>query len=400
MEKFELLIEHIEEIYPSKEELISQLKGGKKLKIYLGIDPTSSEIHLGHAIALWKLRQLQEAGHKVVLLVGDFTAMIGDPSDKEAIRKSLQREDVLANTVNFKKQASKILNFSGENSAKLEFNSQWLSKLTLDDLLKLAAKITVQQLSERYMFKKRLESGKPIGLHEFLYPLLQGYDSVAMEVDAELGGSDQTFNMLFGRTLLKSLKHKEKFVLTLPLLEGTDGQKMSKSYGNTINISDSSTDMFGKVMSLKDELIIKYFDLCTKVGPAQINKMSTQLSLKAINPMELKKNLAFEIVSIYHGEKSAQEAKKEFAKVFQDGIAPKGQQVFLQSKIKTDAVTILENLSMVKSKSEARRLIEQGGVYINGEKVGSLVDTFLVDTGTLVQIGKLRAVSVEIREDK
>ncbi|MEX0616772.1 MAG: tyrosine--tRNA ligase [Candidatus Woykebacteria bacterium] len=397
MEKFELLFKHLEEIYPSRENLVTLLKESKKLKIYLGIDPTSPEIHLGHAIALWKLKEFQEAGHQVILLVGDFTAMIGDPSDKEATRKSLSREEVLANTANFKKQASKILNFSGENAAKLEFNSHWLAKLTLSDLLDLAAKVTVQQLYERDMFQKRLKGGKPIGLHEFLYPLLQGYDSVAMAVDAELGGSDQTFNMLFGRTLLKSLKHKEKFVLTLPLLEGTDGQKMSKSYGNTINISNSSTDMFGKVMSLKDELIIKYFDLCTKVGSAEIKKMSDQI--KSINPMELKKKLAFEIVAIYHGKKAAQDSQKEFSRVFQEGKAPKGKRMFLPNKINADATTILEKLSMVKSKSEARRLIEQGGVYINGRKVDSLSDTFSLETGTLVQIGKLRSVSVEIRKD-
>ena len=229
-----LLEKNIDSIYPSRDALEAKLKSDKQLKIYLGIDPTSPEIHIGNAIALWKLKEFQSAGHTVILLVGDFTGMVGDPSDKTATRKKLTREEVLTNAKTYKDQASKILNFSGKNPARLEFNSAWLSKLTFEDIIELSANFTVQQMIERDMFQKRLEEKKPIGIHEFLYPLMQGYDSVAMDIDIELGGTDQAFNMLIGRTLMKIIKSKEKFVLTLPLLEGTDGRKMSKSYDNTI----------------------------------------------------------------------------------------------------------------------------------------------------------------------
>src|SRR3989344_1874982 len=342
----QLLEKNIDSIYPSRDALEAKLKSDKQLKIYLGIDPTSPEIHIGNAIALWKLKEFQSAGHTVILLVGDFTGMVGDPSDKTATRKKLTREEVLTNAKTYKDQASKILNFSGKNPARLEFNSAWLSKLTFEDIIELSANFTVQQMIERDMFQKRLEEKKPIGIHEFLYPLMQGYDSVAMDIDIELGGTDQAFNMLIGRTLMKIIKSKEKFVLTLPLLEGTDGRKMSKSYDNTIALNDSPNNMYGKIMSLKDELIVKYFELCTDMEEKDLKHSKHQLEDKSVNPMDLKKKLAFEITKRYHGKSEAEKAEKEFVRVFQKRGGPSEiQEITLSKSILPISYAALANAS-------------------------------------------------------
>lgn len=393
-----LLDKNIEAIYPSKEALAAKLTGGRGLKIYLGIDPTSPEIHLGNAIALRKLREFQDAKHTVILLIGDFTGMIGDPSDKSAMRKKMTREELVSNAKEYKKQASSILEFSGKNPAKLEYNSRWLSKISLEETLELAGNFTVQQLVERDMFQKRISDNKPIGLHEFLYPLLQGYDSVAMDVDLEIGGTDQTFNMLMGRTLMKSIGKREKFVITLPLLEGTDGRKMSKSYKNTIGIAEQPDEMFGKIMSLKDELIIKYFDLCTDLSKEQINNISTQLQKKDVNPMDTKKDLAFEIVKLYHGSDKAKKAKEEFVKVFQEGKRSANIDVKkLPRPTKPISYASLATVSGgTASVSEAIRLAENKGLRVDGELINNPREEInKIDSDeTIVDVGKRKSVKI------
>ncbi|OGJ12066.1 tyrosine--tRNA ligase, partial [Candidatus Nomurabacteria bacterium RIFOXYC2_FULL_36_8] len=291
----ELLTRGISFIYPTKEFLENKIKKGEKLTIYLGIDPTGPTLHLGHAIPIKKLSEFQKAGHQIILLMGDFTAMIGDPTDKGAARKQLTHKEVTSNLKNYKKQASSLISFTGKNPAKITFNSTWLGKMNFEKVISLASNMTVQQMLERDMFEKRMKEGKPIYLHEFLYPLMQGYDSVAMDVDGEIGGNDQTFNMLCGRDLMKTMKNKEKFVITMKLLEDNSGKKMGKTEGNMIALSDSPEEMYGKVMSWTDGMIIPGFELCTNIPTFEIEKMSKDIHSNLVNPKDLKIRLAREI---------------------------------------------------------------------------------------------------------
>src|SRR3989338_7452521 len=265
----EVLERGVQEIAVRK-DLEKLLCSGKKIRVYFGIDPTSTRITLGNAVPLRKLRDFQDLGHEVIFLVGSFTALIGDTSDKEAMRQAMTSEEIESNFKTYKEQAAKILDFS---KAKIVYNGDWLSKLKFTDIVKLAQNFTVQQMIERDLYQKRLQAGKPIGLHEFLYPLMQGYDSVQLEVDLEIGGNDQLFNMLAGRTLLKIYKNKDKHVLTTPLLPGLDGRKMSKTYGNAVDITDVPNDMYGKIMSLRDELMLQYFELCTDLSLAEVSEI-------------------------------------------------------------------------------------------------------------------------------
>lgn len=396
--KSQLLERNIATIYPSKDSLVKKLDSGKKLKIYLGIDPTSPEIHIGNAIALWKLKEFQDEGHIVTLLVGDFTGMIGDPTDKTAIRKRMNREDLVKNSQKYKSQASKILNFEGKNPAKLELNSRWLSKLSLEEILELLGYFTVQQLIERDMFQKRIGENKPIGLNEFIYPLLHGYDSVALDTDIEIGGTDQTFNMLAGRTLMKSMKNKEKFIITFPLLEGTDGRKMSKSYGNTIGITNKPNDMFGKVMSISDDFIIKYFQLTTKKSLGEISIIKKSIEEKSKNPMEIKKDLAFEVVKIYHGESEAKKASTEFEKVFQKGERTKEiETVSMEKSILPKSFAYIANASgATPSVSAAINLAKNRGLKFDGNLVENPLDKFSIssESGTIIDVGKRRSYKI------
>lgn len=350
-----LLTQNVAEIFPSKQALEKALKE-RKLKVYLGVDPSSAEIHLGHTVLLEKLRLFQDLGHEVILLIGDFTGMIGDPTGKDKARVPLTREQVKANAKTYKEQAEKILSFAGKNPAKILYNSTWLDKLDFRQIIDLASKFTVQQLLERDMFQERLKAGKPISLHEFLYPLMQGYDSVAMDVDVEIGGTDQTFNMLVGRQLVRDVLGKEKSVLTANLLPGLNGEKMSKSASNTIAITAEAKEMFGKVMSLNDNLISIYFEAL--LGVSSPKKP----------PMESKLQLAKEIVKKYHGEKKAEEASLEFNRVVQKRQRPTA--VPRVSKLApSETMTVQELirfLEMAPSNSAAVRLIEQGAVEING----------------------------------
>lgn len=372
MEYFSSIVDrNVEKVYPSKELLTSKLSAKTKLKIYLGIDPSSPKIHIGNAIALRKLAEFQNLGHKIFLLIGDFTGMIGDPTGRDALRKPLTREEVLQNSQNYKEQASKILKFTGKNPAEIVYNSKWLSKLNFEDIVKLSGHFTVQQMLERDMFQKRITEGRPIGLHEFLYPLMQGYDSVALDIDMEVGGSDQTFNMLIGRNLLKDLKGKDKLVLALPLLEGTDGRKMSKSYGNTIDITDSPNEMFGKIMSLKDALVLKYFELCTNVSLEELKVIQKRLQKE--NPINIKKELALDIVGQFHSEELSKKAEEEFERTVQHKETPtEVEEIEFSKKILPKPYTFfLVETGLCASNSESLRLASQGGVFFDDQAISN-----------------------------
>jgi len=381
-----LLSRGVENIYPTKEFLKKLLESGKQLTLYAGYDPTAPTLHIGHGITLRKLSEFQKLGHKVIMLIGDFTGMIGDPTDKTSARQQLTREQVLENCKEYKKQAEHILDFEGENAVEVKFNSEWLQNMTLEKVIDLSAHFTVQRLLERDMFEKRLQEEKPIFLHEFLYPLMQGYDSVAMEVDGEIGGNDQTFNMLAGRALLKEMKQKEKFVLTTKLLADDTGKKMSKTEGNMIALSDSPEDMFGKVMRWSDGMIDSGFELCTSVSNEELTKIKQESS----NPRDHKLRLAYEVTKTFLGEEAAQKGKNIFANVIQSKEKP--QDIPEVKPTKYDVVTMLVESKFAKSKSDARKLIEQGGVKINDEKISSIEQK--VKVGDIVQKGNRFFVKV------
>ncbi|MDA8218313.1 MAG: tyrosine--tRNA ligase [Dehalococcoidales bacterium] len=369
------------------EDMERYLRAGGKIRIYIGIDPTSRVIHLGHAVALRKLREFQRLGHKVVFLIGDFTGRIGDPTDKSAMRVQLTAEQVVENATSYIEQAGKILDIdSPTNPIEIRYNGEWWDSLTARDMIELAANFTVQQMIQRDMFQRRLEENKPIGLHEFLYPLLQGYDSVALDVNAEIGGTDQTFNMLAGRTLLRALKDKEKFVVSVPLLEGTDGRKMSKSFGNVIGVDDPPYEMYGRLMSLKDELIPRYFELCTDVSALELAQIERELAGQTVNPMALKKRLARHIVAFYHSAEAAREAEARFEREVQQGELPEEMPtVSLSHGGSWPVVDLLLALNLATSRGEARRLIQQGSVQTDGVRVEDPRATVAVSDGMVVR---------------
>lgn len=367
----ELLDRGVERVYPTRDFLKSLLAGGKKLTVYLGIDPSGPHLHLGHAIPLIKLSQFQRLGHMIILLIGDFTAMAGDP-DKTEVRKRLTKKEILANCKSYKKQASKILKFTGPNAAEYRFNSTWLSKLTLAEVIDLMSKSTVQRMLERDLFERRMKSGKPLYQHEFLYPLMQGYDSVVMQVDGEVGGNDQTFNMLTGRDLMKQYKNKEKFVLTMKLLEDPTGKKMGKTEGNMVTLVDSPKEMFGKIMSWTDGMIAPGFELLTDLPIPEIKERERMMKEGTLNPRDAKAELARRVVAFYHTEAKARQAEHEFEKQFTKKEVPNDIRTLPLKEWATSGKDFVERLVAARlcaSKSEARRLIEQRGVRIDGEVV-------------------------------
>jgi len=389
----ELLTRSVANIYPSKEYVQSLVSKGKKLTIYAGFDPTGPNLHIGHAIGIKKLADFQKQGHKVIFLIGDFTAMIGDP-DKSSARIPLTRKQVLLNLKNYKKQVSKIISFVGKNKAEIKFNSKWLSKMNFAEVLSLASHMTVSQMLERDMFEKRMEESKSIFIHEFMYPLMQGYDSVAMDVDGEVGGNDQTFNMLVGRDLMKSMKGKEKFVIATKLLEDSSGKKMGKTEGNMITLSDSHTDMYGKVMSWSDGLIIPGFELCTNISMNEIESMARDMA-QGINPRDLKIKLATEIVTMYHGIKKAEQAKIGFMSTFQKNEIPSDIKS-ISVKAVTPLVDVFVSEKIVSSKSDFRRLVDEHAItnLDTNEKIAS--HTALSENG-VYRIGKKRFCKIVIK---
>lgn len=388
----ELLNRGVSSIYPSKDFLESKLKSGEKLTLYLGVDPTGPTLHLGHAIPLKKLSEFQKLGHQIILLMGDFTAMIGDPTDKSATRKPLTKKEVMLNLKNYKTQAGKIISFSGKNKALFKFNSKWLAKMKFEDVLNLTSKMTVQQMLERDMFDKRIKEGKPISLCEFMYPLMQGYDSVAMNIDGEIGGNDQTFNMLCGRNLLKELKGKEKFVLTTKLLEDNSGKKMGKTEGNMVSLSDTPIDMYGKVMSWSDGLIVPGFELCTDISMIEIEGIKNDLN-RGVNPKDLKSKLGFEIVKIFFGQDCAVSAKNNWEKTFSKKEIPEDV-LSIDAKIGEYLVDVFVSHKVVLSKSDFRRLVKEGAIINLDKNIKILYEEKVLD-GTY-RIGKKRFCKIKI----
>ena len=392
----ETLTRGVENIYPSPEDLRKILMSGKKLRIYCGIDPTG-KLHIGHGAVLGKLRQFQELGHEIIVLIGDFTATIGDPTGKSQTRKSLTRKQVLANAKDYKKQILKILD---SNKSKVRFlhNEKWSNKLKPIDLLSIASNFTVARLLERDMFQNRIKEGGDIHVHEFLYPILQAYDSVTMDVDMEIGGNDQTFNMLAGRTLMKKMKNKEKFVLTTKLLVDPAGKKMGKTEGNMINLDDNPKEMYGKIMSWPDNLTELGFELCTRVSSDEIKKINGQLARDA------KARLAKEIVKMYHGEKNAEIAEEEFNKVFRNKELPTDIPVFQISKNNYSILDLLFETKLASSKNEAKRLVEGGGVEIQiGDKTQGVPQRITdwrkeinLEDGMIIKVGNRRFVKIKI----
>ncbi|MDO8565536.1 MAG: tyrosine--tRNA ligase [bacterium] len=347
----ELLSRGVEKVIP-RELAEKKLRSGEKLRVYFGVDPTGAKLHLGHSVPLRKLKAFVDAGHEVIFLVGSFTAMIGDPSGRDIMRIPLTREEVESNLKTYKEQAGKILDLS---KIEVRYNHEWLDTLGFKDIVDLASNFTAQQMLQRDMFDKRIKEGIPIALHEFLYPLMVGYDSVVLDVDCELGGSDQEFNMLAGRTLQSAYKKRDKFILTTKLIEGTDGRKMSKTYNNAIYLEDEAGDMYGKVMSVNDDLTKTYLENFTDLDMNEVEEI-----LK-LHPKEAKMRLAFEITKLYHGEEKAKEAQENFAETFSKGGIPADIKIVKADK-DTPLVDIFLEQGLVASKTEFNRLNDEGAI--------------------------------------
>lgn len=389
----ELLTRGVDKIYPTREKLEEVLRSGKKLKLYQGFDPTGDKLHIGHMVGLRKHRQWQDLGHEVIFLIGDGTGTAGDPTGKKKTReKFFTKEELRANAKGYLEQASKIVRFDGENPIKIMYNGDWLDKLTKVDILDIAENFSVQQLIERDMFQERLKSKETINMREFLYPLLQGYDSVAMDVDLELGGSDQTFNMLAGRTLMRAMKNKEKFVMTTPLLTDSKGVKIGKSEGNVIGLTDPAPELFGKIMSLGDDAIIPLFTLLTDVPMKEIEKFDLKK-----DAMSLKKRVASIIVAQLHSEKEAKSAEENFKNTFQKKEIPDEMEE-VKAKREEFLSEVLVKNKILASKSEWRRLVEGNGVH-DLEKGDSIKDQNLkITEGLRLKIGKKKFVKVVVQK--
>ena len=395
--QLEMIKRGTEQILP-EEELIVKLEKSVRtntpLRIKEGFDPTAPDIHLGSAVTIRKLKQFQDLGHEVIFLIGDFTGMIGDPSGMLESRKQISREEVLKNAETYKEQVFKILD---PDKTRIEFNSRWCNPMSFADVLELASKYTIARLLEREDFAERYRSNRPISVLEFLYPLVQGYDSVALHADVELGGTDQIFNLLVGREIQREYGQEPQVVITMPLLVGTDGgEKMSKSLGNYIGICEPPNEMFGKTMSIPDELIIPYFRLCTDVPLVELETMENQMKGTEVNPRDLKMRLAQEIVTMYHDSKSAKAAQEEFKRVFQDRCLPNEIPLFQVSAedLPIWIVKLLTASGMASSNGEARRLIAQGGVTINGQRVANENLELDVNRELTLKVGKRRFLRV------
>jgi len=389
----ELLTRGVDQIYPSKEELEQVLRSGKKLRLYQGFDPTGTQLHIGHMVGLRKHRQWQDLGHEVIFLVGDGTGQAGDPTGKKQTRERFYtRDELRANAKDYLSQAAKVVRFTGPHPVKVLFNSDWLNQLRLTDILDIAQHFTVQQLIERDMFQDRLRRSEPINLREFLYPLLQGYDSVAMDVDLEMGGTDQTFNMLAGRMLMRSMKGKDKFVMTTPLLADADGVKIGKSEGNVIALTDQPADLFGKIMSLGDASIVPMLTLLTDTPPDRIASISADIAA-GTNPMDFKKLAAHTIVAQLNSQAAADSAQKAFESVFQRGSTPTDIPTHTFASTPTISQVLVQS-GLVSSNSEARRIVDQRGTAIDGQKVNEYNQS--VPSGATVSVGPRKFVKVVV----
>ncbi len=378
-----------------KEKIVESLKTGKPLKIKAGFDPTAPDLHLGHTVLIQKLKQFQDLGHEVYFLIGDFTGMIGDPTGKSETRKALTREEVTRNAETYKQQIFKILD---EKKTIIVYNSQWCSKLTAEDLIRLSASMTVARMLERDDFSKRFKEGKPISIHEFLYPLLQGYDSVALHADVELGGTDQKFNLLVGRELQRREGQRPQSILMMPILEGLDGvNKMSKSLGNYVGITDHPRDMYGKIMSISDELMWRYYELLSDRDIKEIETMKRDVAEGRLHPKRAKEMLAYEITERFHGKKAAEDAAKYFDELFKKRDIPEDIST-ITYKTEEESVWIcklLKETGFVPSTSEARRMIKANAVSVNKKKIQN--DQERIGKGThVIKVGKKKIAKVEI----
>ncbi len=387
----------------SEEQLREKLKEAEKkdrpLKVKLGLDPSAPDIHLGHTVVLRKLKQFQDLGHEVYLIIGDFTGRVGDPTGKSETRNQLTEEEVKENARTYEEQFSRVLNSEKTN---LVFNSSWLADMNFQEVIELSSKYTVARMLERDDFSKRYQSEKAICLHEFFYPLMQGYDSVAIEADIELGGTDQRFNLLVGRNLQKEYGQKPQVIMMMPLLEGLDGvNKMSKSLDNYIGIYEDPNEMYGKIMSISDDLIIRYFELLTDISHDKLDEIKNKLKQKNFNPMNLKKDLAHRIVTQYHDEEEAKKAEKEFTRVFSQGELPEDMpEINISNEDLEDGemwiVKLVAATGLVDSNSQARRMIKQGAVRINGEKYTEINNDIEINDEMVIQIGKKRYARINL----
>lgn len=383
-----ILTRNVSEIFTPK-ELEQKLMSGKKLKIKFGIDPTGAYLTLGHMVVMRKLREFQEAGHEIYLLFGNFTAQIGDPTGKSETRKPLTREQVENNAKNYLEQAGKVLDLT---TVKVVWNADWLAEFKFDDVLKLAGQFTVAQMLERDMFKERMKKDLPIGLHEFLYPLMQGYDSVALHADVELGGNDQMFNMMAARPLQKAIGQIPQSVMTMKILVGTDGvKKMGKSEGNFIAVMDESREMFGKIMSIPDNLILDYFEMCTNFEEDEIKAIEKELKQGA-NPRDIKVKLAKSIVCLYHSPEAADQAAEEFSNIFSKGGIPDQIDLIEVNASSKNLIELLVENKLVASKGEAKRLVDGGGLKVDQNKIEDYNYNLEMSQERLVQVGKRKFV--------
>lgn len=388
----------VQEIIPTEEleaKIGKSIKENKPLKIKLGLDPSAPDVHLGHTVVLNKMRQFQENGHIIQVIIGDFTGKIGDPTGKSVARKQLSDEEVKHNAKTYFEQFAKIIDMS---KVELHYNSNWLSKLNFEDVIQLAGKITVARLLERDDFEERIAFSKPISLHEFFYPLMQGYDSVVLECDIELGGTDQHFNILMGRHFQEKFGKEKQVAMLMPLLEGLDGvEKMSKSKKNYLGIDENPREMYGKAMSIPDELMIKYFELVTDLPPEQVQLMKEEINTGDIHPRDAKMLLAKTIVRMYHGIEQAELAEQNFISVFQKGAMPNDiPTVKWEGETKTSLIELLLALNLLDSKSEARRMIENKGIRLNGEKVEDIHLHLTITDGLIIQVGKRKFIQLQL----
>jgi tyrosyl-tRNA synthetase len=384
-----------------RRKLERSVETGHPLRVKLGADPTAPDLHLGHTVVLRKLRQFQELGHTVIFLIGDFTGMIGDPTGRSATRPPLSREEIEANAETYKQQVFKILD---PERTVIEFNSRWLGALRSEEWIRLTAKVTVAQILEREDFQKRLREGSPISLHELLYPVAQAYDSVVLGADVELGGTDQKFNLLVGRDLQREFGQEPQVVMTVPLLVGTDGvQKMSKSYGNYIGITEPPEQIYGKIMSISDEVMWTYYELLTDVPPEELTRWRAEAEVGRLNPRDVKAQLARRLVAEFHSEAAARRAEEEFTRVFRERGLPSEIPIFpLSASVgeRVELARVLVQSGLAPSMREARRLIEQGGVQVDGERVRDPRAHIVVTPEFLLQVGKRRFLRVRGREVK
>lgn len=395
-EQMDIIKRGVVEIIP-EEELVKKieksLKTSKPLNIKLGCDPSRPDLHIGHSVVIRKLAQFQELGHQAILIIGDFTGMIGDPSGRNATRPALTLEATRINGNSYFEQASKILH---KEKTKIVYNSEWLGKMSFEDVIKLASKYTVARMIERDDFTKRFKSGEPISVHEFLYPLAQAMDSVAIESDVELGGTDQKFNLLVGRDIQREYGIEPQVILTMPLLVGTDGvEKMSKSYDNYIGISDEPSQIFGRTLSIPDNLIYQYFELATNVSNQKLAEIKSQLADKTVNPRDVKRELARSLVTMYHNQQAAEIAQQEFDNIFiNKGLPDEIEEFSVGDNKEINILDLIILVNFAPSKGEARRLVLQGGVSIDGNKISDVQSSVSVIAGMILKVGKRKFIKL------